>query len=217
MMRSVDLLPGRYASRRRQRRTIALMTVAGLAMVGLLVGWWFMLGGELDTQRQDLAAAEATNADLQAQINELARFAALETEVLAKRGALQTVMTGDIAWPSILTEIAMVIPGEVWLDSLTASAGTTEGAAPVGTESAAVRISDETPTGRIQFNGQSTSMEGVAKWLIRQGSVDAFSAIWLNSATGTTPGTTAQQLFIIDSTLELGTEALSQRFQGDLP
>jgi Tfp pilus assembly protein PilN len=217
MMRSVDLLPGRYASRRRQRRTIALMTVAGLAMVGLLVGWWFMLGGELDTQRQDLAAAEATNADLQAQINELARFAALETEVLAKRGALQTVMTGDIAWPSILTEIAMVIPGEVWLDSLTASAGTTEGAAPVGTESAAVRISDETPTGRIQFNGQSTSMEGVAKWLIRQGSVDAFSAIWLNSATGTTPGTTAQQLFIIDSTLELGAEALSQRFQGDLP
>lgn len=217
MMRSVDLLPGRYASRRRQRRTIALMTVAGLALVGLLVGWWFMLGSELDTQRQDLAAAEATNADLQAQINELARFAALESEVLAKRGALQTVMIGDIAWPSIMTEIAMVIPGEVWLDSLTASAGTTEGAAPVGTESAAVRISDATPTGRIQFNGQSTSMEGVAKWLIRQASVDAFSAIWLNSATGTTPGTTAQQLFVIDSTLELGNEALSQRFQGDLP
>ncbi len=217
MMRSVDLLPGRYASRRRQRRTIALMTVAGLALVGLLVGWWFMLGSELDTQRQDLAAAEATNADLQAQINELARFAALETEVLAKRGALQTVMIGDIAWPSIMTEIAMIIPGEVWLDSLTASAGATEGAAPVGTESAAVRISDGTPTGRIQFNGQSTSMEGVAKWLIRQASVDAFSAIWLNSATGTTPGTTAQQLFVIDSTLELGNEALSQRFQGDLP
>jgi Tfp pilus assembly protein PilN len=217
MMRSVDLLPGRYASRRQQRKVIALMSVAGVVLVGLLVGWWFLLGSELDTQRQELAAAEASNADLQAQINELARFAALESEVLAKRGALQTVMVGDIAWPSVLTEIAMVIPGEVWLDSLIASAGTTEGAAPVGTESATIRISDEIPTGRIQFNGQSTSMEGVAKWLIRQGTVDAFSAIWLNSATGTTPGTTVQQLFVVDSTLELGSEALSQRFQGDLP
>lgn len=217
MMRRVDLLPQTYAARRRERRTTFVMGLVALVVVALIVLWWMVLGSAIDTERQTLSDAQARNAQLQTEIDELQRFALLEAEVQVKEGALQTVMNGDINWSSMLTQISMVIPGEVWLDSLNASAGTTEGASQVGTEGAPIRISDETPTGRIQFSGQATAMPAVAEWLIQLGKVDAFSAIWLNSATGSSGDNPTSSTFTFDSTLELGQDALSQRYQGGIP
>jgi Tfp pilus assembly protein PilN len=191
-----------------------LILISGVLVFLLLLFYWIILGSQISTEEDNLDAAQQTNAQLQAQIAELQRFADLDAEVTAKRQALQTVMAGDIRWPALLTEVAMVIPGEVWLTNLAGSAGATEGAAPVGTETAAVRISNRTPVGRIQFSGNALSMPGVARWLIRQGTVDAFSAIWLNSASAAAPTEGVPGIVTFDSTLELGEDALSDRFQG---
>lgn len=213
MMRSVDLLPGRYRAKRAERKAIFGIAVAGVFLMALMGLWWMVLSSSVDSERDKLATLEQRALELNAEIAELQRFADLEAEVQAKRAALIQVMTGDLAWPSLLTEVAMVVPGEVWLTSMSSSAGTTEGAAQVPTETAPIRISDETPVGRIQFSGQSTSMTGVAEWLIQLAKVDAFSAIWLNSASGSAQtADDAQATFTFDSTLELGEEALSERF-----
>ncbi|MDQ3981968.1 MAG: hypothetical protein M3271_04730, partial [Actinomycetota bacterium] len=166
MMRRIDLLPAAYQERRRQRRNIALVVVASMLVLLLIIGWWILLGMQINDQRDKLAEARARNQQLQSEIAALSHFAELEAEVIAKRTALLTVMAGDVDWPAVMTEIAMVIPGEVWLTSFNASAGTTEGASPVGTETAPIRVSEQTPFGRISFQGKSLSMPGVAKWLI---------------------------------------------------
>ncbi len=217
MMRRIDLLPTRYVERRRERRNTGVVVIASLLILLLLLGWWFLLGSQINTEEDNLAAAQAENAQLNQQIAELQHFADLELEVQTKRAALASVFAGDIRWPALLTEIAMVIPGEVWLTSWTSSAGATEGAGTVGTETATVRISNDLPTGRIQFAGQSLSMPGVAKWLIRLGTVRAFSAIWLNSASATEGSDGVPGLVSFDSTLELGEDALSKRFVGGTP
>lgn len=213
MMRRIDLLPPAYLERRRERRVLTSIVVGGLLVLLLLIGYWFYVGTQINDANEELAAVEARNNSLRAEIAELQRFADLAAEVQAKQTALQTVFAGDVAWPSLMTELAMVIPGEVWLTNLSGSAGATEGAAPVGTETASVRISSKTPLGRIQFQGQSLSMPGVAKWLIRLATVDAFDAIWLNNATASSSAEEAALLVTFDSTLELGTKALSDRFQ----
>jgi Tfp pilus assembly protein PilN len=213
-MRRIDLLPQRYAEQRRQRRNLGLVVVAGLVALLLLVGWWFLLGQQIGNAEDELAEVQATNAQLEAQIAELQRFAELEAEVQAKRQALQTVFAGDVDWPAILTEVAMVVPGEVWLTNLTASAGQTEGAAPVGTETAEVRISKGQPFGRIQFQGQSLSMPGIARWMLRLESVREFAAVYLNSAVKAEGGEdTAVEIVTFDNTLELSNRAASGRFQ----
>lgn len=217
MMRRIDLLPTRYVERRRDRRNTGVIVVAAMLILLLMLGWWFLLGSQIATENDNLAAAQVENAQLNQQIAELQRFADLELEVQTKRQALASVFAGDIRWPALLTEIAMVIPGEVWLTSWISSAGTTEGAGSVGTETAAVRISNDVPTGRIQFSGQSLSMPGVAKWLIRLGTVRAFSAIWLNSASAQEGTEGVPGLVTFDSTLELGEDALSKRFVGGAP
>ena len=211
MMRRIDLLPASYQERRRQRRTVGLVVVAGMLVLLLMLGWWILLGSQVNSEKEKLDDAQRTNQQLQADIAELARFHDLQNEVTAKRTALVTVMTGDVDWPAVMTEIAMVIPGEVWLTGMTASAGMTEGASPVGTETAPIRVSEQTPFGRISFQGRSLSIPGVAKWLVSLRSVKEFAAIWLNTAT-TTEITGQTTTVDFDSTLELSDRAASRRF-----
>ena len=216
MMRRIDLLPSIYEERRRQRRNVMSVFIAGALVLLLLVGWWFFLGVQINDAEEELAAVQAENAQLEAQIAELQRFAELAAEVEAKRTALQTVFAGDVDWPALLTEVAMVIPGEVWLTNMTASAGSTEGASQVGTETAPVRIDSAEPFGRIAFNGTSLSMPGVAKWMIRLESVKEFFAVFLNNATASADESGAVSTIQFDSTLELSDKAASRRFQGKI-
>ena len=212
MMRRIDLLPPVYAQRRRERNALALVALAVAVAVLVLVGWWFMLGFQLNRAERELADAQARNLALQQDIAELQRFVELENEVASKRQSLQMVMAGDIDWPGLLAELAMVLPPEVWLENLTASAGQTEGAAQAPTETAQIPISDLEPVGRVTFQGQSLSMPGVAKWLLRLEYVDSFFAVYLQSATEAeaVEGTTT---FTFSSSLELSDEAVSGRFQ----
>lgn len=211
MMRRIDLLPASYQERRRERRNLALVVIASMLVLLLIVGWWLLLGTEINSEKDRLADAQGTNQRLSSEIAELRRFSELQAEVTTKRQALVTVMTGDVDWPAVMTEVAMVIPGEVWLTSMRMSAGATEGASPVGTETAPIRVSDQTPFGRISFQGRSLSMPGVAKWLVSLRNVKEFAAIWLNTATASTAqeGVTTIDF---DSTLELSDEAASLRF-----
>ena len=210
MMRRIDLLPAAVAERRRQRRNLALVGLGGLVVVAGLMLWWFMLGGQINDANEDLAQVQATNQQLEAQIAELQRFADLAAEVEAKRIALQTVMAGDVSWPSVMTELAMVIPGEVWLTGLDAFSAA--GGGGVGTETAPIDISAKPAVGRVSFQGRSLTMTGVAKWLIRLGLPNEFIAAWLEQAAADETGTVD-----FTSTIELSDKAVSGRFQRDLP
>jgi Tfp pilus assembly protein PilN len=216
-MQRIDLLPASYAVRRRERRNVSLVLVAGALVVLLLLGWYFLLRGQISSARTDLAAVQRQNQGLQAQIDELQIFAELDAEVKGKRTALRTAFAGDIDWPAIMTEIAMVVPGEIWLDGLTASAGDTEGSSQVLSEANPIRLTKATPVGRISFNGNSAScMPGVAKWLIRLAQVDEFEAAWLGSAAESDSQPGCEPPVIYTSTLELNQKALSHRFEGEL-
>lgn len=217
MMSRIDLLPPVYVRRRRERRDIALVIVAGLVVFALLVGWYVLLGIRVGNANAELADVQARNLALEQDIAKLQRFVELQNEVDTKRSSLQTVMAGDVDWPAVMTEIAMVIPGEVWLSTMTASAGITEGATPVASETSPIPLSAQEPFGRIAFNGNSLTMPGVAKWMIRLESVDEFFAVYLSRAVRSEGGGTGPPVVAFDSTLELGTEAASKRFQRRTP
>lgn len=219
MMRRVDLLPSIYEERRRERRNFYLILAAGGAVLVLLILWYLALGLQVNNARDELAQKQAENTRLVQEILELQRFADLESQVQNKKTALQTVMVGDLDWPAIMTEIAMVIPDDVWLTSLTTSAGTTEGASQVPTETNAIDIDPREPFGRILFEGRALSMRSVANWLIRTSTVDEFLAVYLGGAERGEGGEETGGISIVDwsSTLELGEKAVSGRFQeGDL-
>jgi Tfp pilus assembly protein PilN len=207
MMYRFDLLPASYAKKAAERRKVGIVAIIGLGLAFSMLVWWFLLGGKINDAKTELATAEARNAGLQTQIAELRKYDELALEVQDKAGNLLMVFEGDVAWPSVLNEVAMVTPGEVWLESLTTSAGTTEGSAPVGTETAEIRVADDAAFGRIQFTGKSTTMTGVGKWMMRLASVKEFQAVWLNSATKTEATEQTVEYIDFDSTIELNTKS----------
>ena len=212
MMRRIELLPQTYVERQRQRRTFGSVLVAGVLLFVLLVAFWFYLGMQISGERETLAEVQAQNSRLESQIAELERFAQLEQEVQDKQVALETVMAGDVDWPAVMTELAMVVPGEVWLRDMTGSAGLTEGATQVGTETATVRINEKAPFGRVSFTGRSLTMPGVAKWLIGLGKVKDFEATWLEDAAE--EEVEEQMVIGFTNTIEFNERVASERFQG---
>ena len=214
MMRRIDLLPEIYERQRLERRNLLLVIVAGIVALLLLIGWFVVLGFQVNRAEDTLSQRVAQNLVLQQQISELQQFADLETEVLSKRSSLQTVMAGDLDWPVLLTEIAMVIPDDVWLMSLTSSAGATEGSTSVPTETNAIDIDARPQFGRILFSGKALgSMRAVANWLIRLETVDEFLAVYLGSATQEEDAAGGVKIFEFSTTLELGEKAVSKRYQ----
>jgi Tfp pilus assembly protein PilN len=174
------------------------------------------LGLQIQDAQDDLAEAQAKNLQLSQDIQRLEQFADLESEVQSKRTALQTVFAGDLDWPALLTELAMVIPDDVWLVSLSTSAGQTEGAASVPTENNPIDIEAAEPFGRMQFEGNAISMRAVATWLLRLDTVDEFLAAYLGSAERPEePDETGIAIVDFTNTIELSDKAVSQRFQGD--
>lgn len=206
MMHRFDLLPASYALKAAQRRNLGIVAIVGLGLALVMLTWWFMLGSQINDAEQELQVAQTRNSQLQREIAELRKFDDLALEVQDKAGNLLLVFQGDVAWPSMLNEVAMVTPGEVWLENLTTSAGVTEGAAPVGTETAQIRVGEEAPFGRIQFTGKSTTMTGVGKWMMRLASVKEFQAVWLNSA-AKADGETGVEVVDFDSTIELNAKS----------
>jgi len=207
MMHRFDLLPASYARKAAERRKVGIVAIVGLGLALAMLSWWFLLGSQITSKKAELATAETRNTQLQTEIAELRKYDELAIEVQDKAGNLLLVFAGDVAWPSMLNEVAMVTPGEVWLDSLTTSAGATEGSAPVGTETAEIRVGDDASFGRIQFVGKSTTMTGVGKWLMRLSSVKEFQAVWLNSATKTDATDSTPEFIDFDSTIELNAKS----------
>jgi Tfp pilus assembly protein PilN len=215
MMHRIELLPESYRRQQRERRVIALVVMAGLFVVLLLTIWFVRLNFQISDAKDELATIQAENETLQNQIAQLQTFQELKNEVDAKRLALDTVMAGDLDWPVLMTEVAMAAPGEVWLRTMTASAGDTEGSTPAPTETAPIDVSTKQSVGRIQFEGSSLSMPGVAKWLIRQDLSKTFEAVYLSDAVETEIA--GQQAFNFTSSLELNQRAFSDRFTEELP
>lgn len=216
MMRRIDLLPASYAQRRKDRRNVGLVIIVGMVFVLLLLVWYLMLRSQISSARDELSTVQAQNQVLEGQIAELQRFADLDAEVKAKRTALQTVFAGDIDWPSVMTSIAMVTPGEVWLDGMAASGAAATDTA-VAAPTAEVTLTNRPAVGRLSFQASSAScMPGVAKWLVRIAAVEEFDAAWIGSAAegDTRPG--CEPPVVFDSTLELNAKALSHRFEGEI-
>lgn len=208
-MRRMDLLPVAYVEQRKEKRNITLILLVAGIVVLLLLAWYFMLGSQISSAKTELADIQRSNRLLETQIAELQRFALLDAEVTAKKTALQTVFAGDIDWPGVMTEIAMVTPGEVWLAGLDGSGGTLASDPNLPVDPGAV--------GTLEFNANSAScMPGVAKWLVRMAAVDEFDAAWIGNAAEPDSRPGCEPPVVFDGTLELNKKALSHRFEGEL-
>lgn len=158
-MRAVNLLPRDEPKKSFEAtRGVIFGGAAGAALVtALLVSMTIGAGGsakskqtELDGLRTQLAAIPSAPA------HEAQNDDALAAEKGARVGALTGALTTRIAWDRVLRQVSLVLPEDVWLTSLSASA-------PSATAAAGTAASGS----GFSLAGSTYSQNGVARFLSR--------------------------------------------------
>ncbi len=176
-MRAVNLLPNDVAARRARKSLspAALVAVVGAAVVvtGLSAGFIHARSAvdgkqaELEAARVQLAVTPKPPRKAEAADNQLAAERAPRAE------ALGSAYSKRVAWDRVLRRFALVLPDDVWLTALNATAPGASGSAAAATGSSgstppptAGAPTTGAPTG-FTITGHAYSHEGVARLLSR--------------------------------------------------
>ena len=181
-MSQVNLLPPELRARQKVKQLTTLIIGGGVAVIVLLLAFWFLQSQKLAGVNDDIAAQNATNAGLQSQIDQLQEFQQLQVEAAAQEALLTTAFTGEVSFSQMLMDLSRTIPSDAYLDSFNAAL-----VAPVVGEVPATPTT--TFVGSFTAGGAADGFESLASWLTRLESVKGWVNPWISSATETGPNT----------------------------
>jgi Tfp pilus assembly protein PilN len=203
----VNLLPPELRARQKTRQQTTLIAGAGVALIVLLLGFWFLQGQKLAGVNDDVAAQNLTNSGLQAQIDQLQDFQQLQEQAAAQQALLAKAFSGEVSFSQMLMDLSRTIPTDAYLTSFNATL-TVPVAGAVGA----------TPTtgfvGSFTTTGAADGFESLASWLTRLESVKGWVNPYFSSATETGPNT---GLYTFTSSVDLSQESLTARGRGGVP
>jgi Tfp pilus assembly protein PilN len=174
-MRAVNLLP-----KDGPRRTgpaippaVAATVIGGLVLVSLMISVLLLSAhGKVKSRQLELAQKQAELAAIPVPAqSRLQQQDALVADKAARVTALNSALSKRIAWDRVLREFALVLPDDVWLSSLSASAPSSATATATATTTSTTNSTSSTPSlgGQLDFSieGYTYSHDAVARLLTR--------------------------------------------------
>jgi Tfp pilus assembly protein PilN len=199
----VNLLPKEILERQTIRRNTAVIVLVGAFLLLGVVGLYLLEGSQLSTVNDQIAAQQAENATVQAQIGKLQPFADLQTQAQQQQALLDSAWSGEVSFSGILMDISRVIPAEMDLSSLNVTL-----TAPVaGATTTPTTTNTTTFVGTINMAGNALNPETIASWLTRLGSVKGWANPWASNATLSTDGGP----YSLTTTVDLTTDVVTPR------
>jgi Tfp pilus assembly protein PilN len=204
----VNLLPPEiFEKRQLQRAQAGLAVVVIAAVVG--VGLVYVSGGSAVTDAKSrLAASQATQTNLQSQLNKLSYVTAEAAQAQEAQSMLTQATASTIPFSTYLADLSLLTPKNVWFTSITLTSGVPAGS--LTTASAAPAT-----VGTVTFAGQALAHDDVATWLDNAAKEVGFADPYFGSSTesiipgtGTAPGTTPKTWVTFSSSVNLTSAAL---------
>lgn len=191
-MRAVNLLPRDLEQGRKRPATPVIIGCAGAVLAtAVLAGGYLNASSKVGSANKELAAVQARIAALPQPAQPPATIAALPTERQQRVAALAAALSQRVAWDRVLREISLVLPDDVWLTSLQATAP--EAPAPGTSAPAPGTVA---PNG-LQIVGFTYSQNAVARLLARLSVVPDLQQVSLSSSSQSAIGDTAVVTFTI--------------------
>ncbi|MCU0266043.1 MAG: PilN domain-containing protein [Actinomycetia bacterium] len=200
----VNLLPPEIAEETRFRSIRALLALSVVGALAVVGGLYLFASNEATAAQESLDAAQATNTSLKAEEAKYAEVPRVYAAVAIAENQLTVAMGQEIRYSYVLNDLALTIPDDVWLTSLTVEQDV-DGTAPVEGAWGTPAI------GTITHQGMAVSYDDVAAWLDVLGKNTDFTDPYLTSATETDPiGDT--DVLEFESSAALTSDALSNRY-----
>jgi Tfp pilus assembly protein PilN len=185
-MRAVNLLPRDERAKRTTAEQAPMFVGLGLLLVVFVVFSVLYLGASASVKdkRNALGDAKAQLALLPPLPKaQTAIEAGLAGEQKARVSAVTSALSRRVSWDRVLREFATVLPGDVWLTSLTAHAPSSPASAAPATPAAP----GAAPDGFV-INGYTYSQDGVARLLSRLNVLPNLSNVQLQTSSLTKVG-----------------------------
>ncbi len=120
----INLLPRDILEKRRYERYFVWVYVAAAILAVLLLGIWLFLGLQVQQKNKDLQSRQELANKLRAEADAFAVFEQKQADLTARQEIAQQALAGRINWAKINNEISLVLPSDVWAQSMTANQDT---------------------------------------------------------------------------------------------
>jgi Tfp pilus assembly protein PilN len=178
-MRAVNLLPRDEGRTRRQPGAVSLTAVLGAVLLTAVLCGWFLMASSGVSDKQ--AQLDSVNSELAA-IPPPAQPDTSQSTLVAEKDArvtvLGTALANRIAWDRVLREVSLVLPDDVWLETMNTN-GPDPAAAPAAPPPGQTAAA---PGGGFAITGYTYSHDGVARLLARLAVIPHLENVRLGSS-----------------------------------
>lgn len=205
-MRAVNLLPRQHVEQKRERPSAVALgaAIGGAAVLLALVGGFLLANRSVNRQRQALADARAVLAATPAH-NMSAKTQSFRAKLLSEREqrslALAAAIGKRVTWDRVLRRVALVMPGDVWLQSLSGSVPLDSALAPATTTTPSAL--PPLPSA-LTIQGYTYSQDGVARLMERLEVVPDLKNVQLQTSQSAQVGNQTVINFTIVSDIQKG-------------
>jgi len=212
----INLLPPEIGRKRRDEERWRWV-VLGAVVVGLvLAGLFVMLQFQVSARQSEVASVKQQAEGLQQSAARFQVFQEKQTDLDNRKRVASTALAGRVEWSKLLSEIALVMPSDIYVLRL----GLTEpkaavAAGPSGGSGAAPTLGKLTVDGRaLDFPNDVPDLgyKSLAKLLVRLADLDQIMNVWLTqstkpaapvAATGTNPAPLPSQYIIFTMSADI--------------
>lgn len=168
----INLLPPEIIGRRKAESRRLIFVAIGLAVIAVMGIGWAFLALAVGIKTGEVASAQQQAANLRSQAESFKVFEDRGRDLQARQTVADRALTGRISWSELMGDLSLVLPPDVWIESL--DANSPSGAAATLNLSG---LSVDEPIDKA--NG---GFKSVAQLLVRLNDLKQLTNVWLTSA-----------------------------------
>jgi Tfp pilus assembly protein PilN len=186
-MRPINLIP--VEERRGEHRPLRsgpLAYVVVGALVAVLAGITALVltGNQVSDRKSEIARLEAEDAAAKAKVERLAAYTQFRTLREQRVATITSLANSRFDWERVMRELSLILPSDVWLVGLNASASPAAGGSSGGGESggSASGLRGSAPGPALELSGCATGQEAVAGFVTALKDIDGVTRVGVGSS-----------------------------------
>jgi Tfp pilus assembly protein PilN len=184
-MRPVNLIPlEQRRGDQAQLRTGPLLYVflGALALMLLGVTMLVLTNNQIAESKSEVATLKREDAAAQAEARRLAAYTQFRTLAEQRIATVRSLADSRFDWERVMRELALVLPGNVWLTNLEASATPSVSVSGEGASSAGAALRGAVGGPALTMAGCTTGQEAVARFVTALEDIDGVTRVGIESS-----------------------------------
>jgi Tfp pilus assembly protein PilN len=181
-MRPINLIPPedrRGDSAPLRTGPLPYIVLGALVAVLLGVGGIVLLGNQISESKAELARVEAKDSAAAARAQTLSAYTRFRDMSEQRVQTVQSLANSRFDWERVMRELSLVLPGDVWLTDLTASASAD---ANVGGGGGGGSLRSQIPGPALELGGCATGQDAVAGFVTSLKEIDGVTRVGVESS-----------------------------------